>query len=49
MHGNEFSGPIKCWEVLEQVNNRRLLRLDSAPWRMISLLVFSVKKLRLVV
>jgi hypothetical protein len=30
-HGNEPSGSIKCWEILEQLNNWRLLKKDSAP------------------
>jgi hypothetical protein len=25
-HGNELSGSIKCWEVLEQLHNWRLLK-----------------------
>jgi hypothetical protein len=29
-HGNEPSGSIKCWEVLEQMHNWRLLKKDSA-------------------
>jgi hypothetical protein len=31
-HGNEPSGSIKCWEILEQLRNWRLLKKDSAPW-----------------
>jgi hypothetical protein len=30
-HGNEPPGFIKCWEVLEQLQNWRLLRKGSAP------------------
>jgi hypothetical protein len=30
-HGNEHSGSIKCWEVLEQLHNWRLLKKGSAP------------------
>jgi hypothetical protein len=30
-HGNEPSGFIKCWEVLEQLHNWRLLKEGSAP------------------
>jgi hypothetical protein len=30
-HGNEPSGSIKCWEVLEQLHNWRLLKKGSAP------------------
>jgi hypothetical protein len=31
-HGNELSGPIKFWEVLEQLSNWRLLKKDSVPY-----------------
>jgi hypothetical protein len=31
-HGNEPSGSIKCWEVLEWLSDWRLLKKDSAPW-----------------
>jgi predicted deacylase len=30
-HGNEPPGFIKCWEVLEWLHNRQLLRKGSAP------------------
>jgi hypothetical protein len=30
-HGNEPSGSIKCWEVLEWLQNWQLLRQGSAP------------------
>jgi hypothetical protein len=30
-HGNESSGSIKCWEVLEWLHDWRLLRKGSAP------------------
>jgi hypothetical protein len=30
-HGNEPPGSIKCWEVLEQLHNWRLLRKGSDP------------------
>jgi hypothetical protein len=30
-HGNEPSGSIKCWEVLEWLHNWRLLKEGSAP------------------
>jgi hypothetical protein len=30
-HGNELSGSIKCWEVLEGLHNYRLLKKGSAP------------------
>jgi hypothetical protein len=30
-HGNEPSGSVKCWEVLEGPQNRRLLKKGSAP------------------
>jgi hypothetical protein len=29
--GNEPSGPIKCWEVVEWLHNWRLLKKGSAP------------------
>jgi hypothetical protein len=31
-HGNEPSGSIKCWKVLEQLHNWRLLKNGSTPW-----------------
>jgi hypothetical protein len=31
-HGNEPSGSIKCWEVLQWLHNWRLLKKGSAPW-----------------
>jgi hypothetical protein len=31
-HGNETSGSIKCWEILEELSDWRLLKKDSAPW-----------------
>jgi hypothetical protein len=31
-HGNEPSGSIKCWEVLEWLHNWRILKKGSAPW-----------------
>jgi hypothetical protein len=30
-HGNEPSGSIKCWEVLEWLHNLQLLKKGSAP------------------
>jgi hypothetical protein len=30
-HGIEPSGSIKCWEVLEELHNLRLLKKGSAP------------------
>jgi hypothetical protein len=30
-HGNEPSGSIKCWEVLEKLHNLWLLKKGSAP------------------
>jgi hypothetical protein len=30
-HGDEPSGSIKCWEVLEWMHNWRLLKKGSAP------------------
>jgi hypothetical protein len=30
-HGNEPSGSIKCWEVLEQLHNWQLFKKGSAP------------------
>jgi hypothetical protein len=32
LYGNESSGSIKCWEILEQLSDWRLLKKDSAPW-----------------
>jgi hypothetical protein len=31
-HGNEPSNSIKCWDVLEQLHNWRLLKKASSPW-----------------
>jgi hypothetical protein len=31
-HGNELSGSIKCWEILEELSNWRLLKKGPAPW-----------------
>jgi hypothetical protein len=31
-HDTESSGSIKCWEILELLGDRRLLKKDSAPW-----------------
>jgi hypothetical protein len=31
-HGNEPSGSIKFWEILEWLRNWRLLKKDSTPW-----------------
>jgi hypothetical protein len=31
-HCSELSGPIKCWEFVEQPCNLRLPKKDSAPW-----------------
>jgi hypothetical protein len=30
-HGNEPSGSINCWEVLEYLHNWRLFKKGSAP------------------
>jgi hypothetical protein len=30
-HGDEPSGSIKCWEVLQWLHNWRLLKKGSAP------------------
>jgi hypothetical protein len=31
-NGNEPSGSIKCWEIVEWLRNWRLLKKGSAPW-----------------
>jgi hypothetical protein len=31
-YGNEPSGWIKCWEILEWLGDWRLLKKGSAPW-----------------
>jgi hypothetical protein len=31
-HGNEPSGFIKCWKILEQLSDWQLLIKDSTPW-----------------
>jgi hypothetical protein len=30
-NGNEFSGPIKCGDFLDQLRNYRFLKKDSVP------------------
>jgi hypothetical protein len=30
-HGNEPSGSIKCWEILEWLTEWHLIKKDSAP------------------
>jgi predicted deacylase len=30
-HGNELSGSINCWEVLEQLHNEQLFKKGSVP------------------
>jgi hypothetical protein len=31
-HGDEHSGSIKYWEILELLSDWRLLKKDSVPW-----------------
>jgi hypothetical protein len=31
-HGNELSGFVKYWEILEYLNDWRLLKKGSVPW-----------------
>jgi hypothetical protein len=31
-HGNEPLGSKKCWELVEQLHNWRVLKKGSAPW-----------------
>jgi hypothetical protein len=31
-HGNEHTGSIKCWEILEQLSDWWFLKKDSDPW-----------------
>jgi hypothetical protein len=31
-HGNEPAGSIKCWEILEKLQNWQLLNNSSGPW-----------------
>jgi hypothetical protein len=31
-YGNELSGSIKCWEILEWVSDWWVLKKDSPPW-----------------
>jgi hypothetical protein len=31
-HGNEPSGFIKCWEILQWLSDWWLLKKGSAPW-----------------
>jgi hypothetical protein len=38
-HGNEPSGPVKFWEVLERLCNWRLLKKVSPPWKVFFFLV----------
>jgi hypothetical protein len=30
--GNESLGPIKCWEIVEELADWWLLKKDLAPW-----------------
>jgi hypothetical protein len=30
--GNEPSGSIKCWEIIEELNDLRLLKKGLTPW-----------------
>jgi hypothetical protein len=41
-HGDEPSGSIKCWEILEWLRNWRLLKKgsQSVPWSWLVSLVF---------
>jgi hypothetical protein len=32
-HSNEPSGSIKFWEIVDRLNDWRLLKKGSAPWR----------------
>jgi hypothetical protein len=34
-HSNKLSGYIKLWECLEELNNFKLLKKDSAKWIMV--------------
>jgi hypothetical protein len=31
-NGSEISGSVKCWEILEELQNWRLFKKASAPW-----------------
>jgi predicted deacylase len=31
-HGNEISGSIICWEILEWLSELQLFKMDSATW-----------------
>jgi hypothetical protein len=31
-NGNQHSGSIKCWEVVEWLHNWQLFKKGSAPW-----------------
>ena len=37
--GNEPSGSVKCGEFLDQLQTRQLLRKDSAPWKVRSIVL----------
>jgi hypothetical protein len=37
-HGNEPSGSIKCWEILEWLHNWRLLKKRLGPMKLVILL-----------
>jgi hypothetical protein len=45
-HGNEPSGSIKCWEVLEQLHNWRVLKKGSALWSLLVSPLLSVASRR---
>jgi hypothetical protein len=38
-HGNELSRSLKCWEVLEQLHNCRILKKGSTPCSLLCPLV----------
>jgi hypothetical protein len=38
-YGNEPSGSINCWEILEWQRNWRLLKKGSAPWNLLVVVV----------
>jgi hypothetical protein len=37
-HGNDSSGSIKCWEILEEMRNWWLLKKGSVPWSQLELM-----------
>jgi hypothetical protein len=42
--GDEHSGSIKCWEILEWLRNWQLLKKGPAPWGQLTVVPLHVGK-----